>query len=72
MFCRKCGEKNPDNAIYCKNCGCKLIEDVKKTEIIENQENTTTPNNDNSNWTSCCMCIIVIFIIFAVISIIFH
>lgn len=74
MFCKKCGEKNPDNAIYCRNCGCKLIEDVKKTEVIENQENTTTNpvNNDNSNWMNCCICIIGIFIAFAFISIIFH
>ena len=35
MYCRKCGESNPDNAVFCRNCGEKLKEEeVKKTEVI--------------------------------------
>ena len=31
MFCRKCGEENPDNAVFCRNCGERLKEEeVKK------------------------------------------
>ena len=32
MFCKNCGEENPENAVYCRNCGTKLIEEVKKTD----------------------------------------
>jgi ribosomal protein L40E len=36
MFCRKCGEENPDNAVFCRNCGERLKEEeVKKAEVIE-------------------------------------
>lgn len=80
MFCRQCGEKNPDEAVYCKNCGCKLKEEIKKSEIIEepiinqntnNQQSTTTSSsssNDSSTWIGCCLCLIGIFIIFAIIG----
>lgn len=80
MYCRKCGEKNPENAIYCRNCGEKLIEEVKKTEVIEtpirqNQSNqntnssqNTSSSNDDSNWLSCCACLFAIFIFFALVS----
>ena len=80
MFCRQCGEKNPDEAVYCKNYGCKLKEEIKKAEIIENattnqntnnQQSTTTSSSsssDSSTWIGCCLCLIGIFIIFAIIG----
>lgn len=37
MFCKNCGEENPENAVYCRNCGAKLVEDVKKTTVIETE-----------------------------------
>ena len=76
MFCRKCGEENPNNAVYCRNCGEKLIEEVKKPEIIEtpnsnNTHQTTGSNSDSSSdsWIGCC-CLgaIVIFILSAIFS----
>ena len=77
MYCRYCGENNPEEAVFCKNCGKKLKEDVKKVEVVErpkenqnnNQKSTTTTHNssnDNSDWIGCCMCLIAIFIIFAI------
>ena len=30
MYCRKCGEDNPDNAVFCRNCGERLVEEVIK------------------------------------------
>lgn len=84
MYCRECGEKNPENAIYCKNCGIKLKEEAKKTTVIEseninhnsnytyipNNTQTTKSNNNSSDddWKCCCGCLIVIFIIFALAS----
>ena len=79
MFCKKCGENNPENAVYCRNCGAKLIEEeVKKTEVIDNptghnydnQKTTTTgsSSNDSSDAMGCCLCIIAIFIVFAILG----
>lgn len=82
MFCRKCGEENPENAVFCRNCGERLEkEEVKKTEVIENevrtnytdqQSTTGTSSDDDSNWTSCCLCIIAVFIVFAILGAIFR
>ncbi|MBQ6349897.1 MAG: zinc-ribbon domain-containing protein [Methanobrevibacter sp.] len=81
MFCYKCGEENPDEAKFCKNCGAllKKEETVKKVEIVEaprQQQNTyqqttsstSSSNNDGNSWISCCLCIVGIFIIFAIIG----
>ena len=76
MYCKKCGEENPEHAVYCRNCGTKLAEEVKKTTVIEtegsNQNTQTKTNNnsskDDSNWIGCCLCLIAIFIVFAVIG----
>lgn len=81
MFCYKCGEENPDEAKFCKNCGAllKKEETVKKVEIVEaprQQQNTyqqttsstSSSNNDSNSWISCCLCIVGIFIIFAIIG----
>ena len=79
MYCRYCGEKNPEEAVFCKNCGKRLKEEVKKPEVIEKpktnqsnyQQSTTTTSsstNNNSDWIGCCLCLIAIFIIFAIIG----
>ena len=81
MFCRYCGEENPENAVFCKNCGKRLKEEVKKPEVIETLENnnynqkttqstttTSSSSGDNSDWIGCCLCLIAIFIIFAIMG----
>jgi uncharacterized membrane protein YvbJ len=78
MYCRKCGEKNPENAVFCRNCGERLVEEVKKTEVVEaptykkestqNTQTTTTSSDSNSDWLGCCLCLVGIFIIFAIIG----
>ena len=79
MFCRKCGEENPEEAVYCKNCGAKLIEEIKKPEVIETTTNRNTNQNTNqksttstssstsdSSWIGCCcLGLIVVFILSA-------
>ena len=54
MFCYKCGEENPDEAKYCRNCGATLKkeETVKKVEVIEapnDQQNTNRHCNNRGN-----------------------
>lgn len=81
MFCRNCGEENPEEAVFCKNCGTKLKEEeVKKARVIETpaqektytsytstQQSTTSASSSDSNDTiCCCLCLIGIFILFAI------
>ena len=83
MFCRKCGEENPENAVFCRNCGERLKEDVKKAEVIDatttqnNQRtsgtnsttSTTSSKSDSSSWIACCFIgLVLIFIISALFS----
>lgn len=84
MFCYKCGEENPDEAKYCRNCGATLKEEkAKKVEIIEepiNNQNThqsthktatttSSSSSDSSMWIGCCcLGLIVVFIISALFS----
>ena len=79
MFCYNCGEENPDEAKFCRNCGATLKkeETVKKVEVLEarnhqqntnSQQTTTTSKNNDSNWIGCCLCIIAIFIVFAILG----
>jgi len=76
MYCNKCGEKNPEEAVYCRNCGAELRQEVKKTEIIENIPNQNynqqpnTENKGNDDWKCCCGCLILIFVIFAIATLI--
>ena len=78
MFCRKCGEENPEDAVFCRNCGEKLKEDVKKAEVIGSSANdyrrtdthqtttTTSSSSDDNDWLKCCLCLVAIFIVFAI------
>ena len=70
MYCYKCGEDNPDEAKFCKNCGAELKkeQEAKKVEVMEapnyqknNQQRTTTTttttssdSSDNTTWIACC------------------
>ena len=84
MFCKKCGEENPENAVFCRNWSERLKEDVKKAEVIEapvisqnnnyqsTTTNTTTTKKGGSDWMSCCFCVIAVFIVFAIFGLIFH
>lgn len=81
MYCKKCGEDNPDEAKFCKNCGAPLKEEekAKKVEVVEapsyqsnDQQNTRTTRfstDDSSTWIGCCcLGLIVVFILSALFS----
>ena len=81
MYCRKCGEDNPDNAVFCRNCGEWLVEEVKKAEVITDTgthqqkttgTTTTSSNKSNNDLISCCICVVAIFIVFGILGAIFH
>lgn len=48
MFCKFCGEKIEDNAIFCNNCGAKLTSE-EKTNVLSSEIIDTTTNGLNEN-----------------------
>lgn len=44
MNCKKCGERNPDGAKFCKSCGSQLDPSEKETK------NTDRPENGRKKW----------------------
>ena len=78
MYCYKCGEDNPDEAKFCKNCGAALKEEEKpiKAEVIETTGSThqkTAPassssSNDNTWIACCCIGLLAIFVLSALFS----
>lgn len=39
MFCIKCGTKNPDDARFCSNCGCRFDRTVNSEKKNTDDEN---------------------------------
>ena len=48
MFCKFCGEKIEDNAIFCSKCGAKLTSE-EKTNVVSSEIIDTTTNSLNEN-----------------------
>lgn len=48
MFCKFCGEKIEDNAIFCSKCGAKLTSE-EKTNVLSSEIIDTTTNGLNEN-----------------------
>ena len=48
MFCKFCGKKIEDNAIFCSNCGAKLTSE-EKTNVLSSEIIDTTTNGLNEN-----------------------
>ena len=85
MYCYNCGEKNPEEAKFCKNCGATLKkeETIKKVEVIQTpagnqntsyqntQTHTTTSTTSNSSKDSSDWigCCICLIVIFIIFGI---
>ena len=48
MFCKFCGEKIEDNAIFCSKCGAKLTS-KEKTNVVSSEISDTTTNSLNED-----------------------
>ena len=46
-YCRKCGTKMSDDALFCSKCGGKVIEPEDLDEHTENKDNNTSENAVN-------------------------
>ena len=78
MYCKNCGEENPNEAVFCKNCGTRLKEEVKKAQVIDQPQTYEKPNNTASKDSSdsnplgwiacCCIGIFIIFLLSAIFS----
>lgn len=50
MFCKYCGNKQPDSAKFCSKCGKKLISEIQKeTSIVKEQSETKTVEVPDEN-----------------------
>ena len=48
LYCKFCGEKNDDDAVYCEGCGKKINSEKKKQiEIISEMKNSKNRNHNN-------------------------
>lgn len=67
MYCKRCGTKNKDDALFCANCGQKLKETpVQKPEPeleakeIDHPEPEPTKKPVPKNWIIAIICVIVV------------
>ena len=76
MRCKKCREENTQDAVFCRKCGERLSDEVKKAEIIDytsnnNQQSTYSPKPEQNDFKNCCLCVVAIFIIFGILGTLF-
>lgn len=67
MYCKRCGTKNKDDALFCANCGQKLKEiPVQNPEPeleakeIEQSEPTSARKPIPKNWIITIICVVVV------------
>lgn len=77
-FCPNCGHENRDVAIFCGNCGNRLIasnftSNLRDTGFSTNKagasvKSSATSNSGDDALSLCCGVIIVLFIIMLIMS----
>ncbi|MBU5465055.1 zinc-ribbon domain-containing protein [Anaerotignum sp. MSJ-24] len=57
MFCKFCGEKNPDEAVFCKKCGKKIKDEIALSDVENNKVQKTEISNTSTIFgVSCPQC----------------
>ena len=76
-FCPNCGHENKDVAIFCGNCGNRLIAQNFSTNFRDTGSSTSGPSttskpsnaSNDTDWLSCCCgSILILFIIMLIMS----
>lgn len=68
MKCHICGEKNPDQAKFCKACGAPLAENEQAdSNQIKNKE-TNKPRNKRKWWVILASALLIVIFVSAVIA----
>ena len=52
MYCIKCGQELPDNAVFCSRCGTKVAQSLNNQEVYENSKEDITVIQQNGNQPS--------------------
>lgn len=63
MFCKKCGFSNQDDAVFCQNCGEKLIPVEPEVNNFTPIENNVPPVKDNSGFATASLILGIISLI---------
>lgn len=72
-FCPNCGHENRDVAIFCGNCGNRLIASNFSTNLRDTGSSTTskpktTAHAADDGLSLCCGVILILFIIMLIMS----
>lgn len=64
MYCRKCGTKLPDDALYCINCGAKVAENtnIDNKNVNNNNMNEGDSKSNNAIYIIALIVIVIIML----------
>lgn len=68
-ICQNCGHENRDVAIFCGNCGTRLIAQNLASNLTGSSGNDgNSASTDNAGAGLCCAVLIILFIILLIMS----
>lgn len=67
-ICQNCGHENRDVAIFCGNCGTRLIAQNLASNLTGSGNDGSSASTDNAGAGLCCAVLIILFIILLIMS----